>query len=378
MKIVQAIKEQNQDWKYFGEKIKLKAPLVLVFGNRFLLEDKTIVSSIRNEFPYENIVFGSTSGEILGAIVNENSIAVTAIEFEKSSFVVETANILDYNKKAKLLGETLYNVMPKENLKHLFVLSEGSFVNGSSLINGIEKNMNPNIPITGGMCGDDARFEKTLASFKENPKEGEVVLIGFYGETLEISYASYGGWTPFGPERKITKSKGNILFEIDGKPALDLYKFYLGDKASQLPQASLLFPLNVIPEGKTEAVVRTILSINEENNSMVLAGDVPVNSKVQLMMASIDAIALGAQSAAEIANENRKKPAELALIVSCVGRKLVMNQRVEEEIENVQDVIGKSTAIAGFYSYGEMAPFDGINKVCELHNQTMTLTLISE
>ena len=378
MKIVQASKLENQDWKFLQEKVALKNPLVLVFANRYLLEDKNVVADIREQFPYEHIVFGSTSGEIISCNVNDNSISVTAIEFEKSSFIVKSDNILNYNKKAKLLGEALYKEMPKENLKHLFVLSEGSFVNGSSLIDGIEQKMNTVISITGGMCGDDARFEKTLASYKENPKEGEVVLIGFYGETLEISYASFGGWTPFGPERKITKSKGNILFEIDGKPALDLYKFYLGDKASQLPQASLLFPLNVIPEGKTEAVVRTILSIDEENNSMVLAGDVPVNSKVQLMMASIDAIALGAQSAAEIANENRKNPAELALIVSCVGRKLVMNQRVEEEIENVQDVIGKSTAIAGFYSYGEMAPFDGINKVCELHNQTMTLTLISE
>jgi hypothetical protein len=159
---------------------------------------------------------------------------------------------------------------------------------------------------------------------------------------------------------------------------LDLYKHYLGDKASELPQASLLFPLNVIPEGKNEAVVRTILSINEENNSMILAGDVPQNSKVQLMMASIDSIASGAQQAAEIAASNRKKPAELALIVSCIGRKLVMNQRVEEEIEQVQEVIGNATAITGFYSYGEMAPFNGVNKACELHNQTMTLTLMSE
>ncbi len=378
MKIVQAIKEQNQDWKYIGEKIKLNNPLVLVFGNRFLLEEHTTISNIREEFPYVDIVFGSTSGEIIGSNVNENSIAITAIEFEKSNFKVETANIFDFEKNANLLGENLYKKMPKENLKHLFVLSEGSFVNGSALIEGLEKNMSPNIPITGGMCGDDARFEKTLASYKENPKEGEVVLIGLYGATLEISYASFGGWNPFGPERKITKSKGNILFEIDGKPALDLYKFYLGEKASQLPQASLLFPLNVVPEGKTEAVVRTILSIDEENNAMVLAGDVPVNSKVQLMMASIDAIALGAQNAAEIANENRKKSAELALIVSCVGRKLIMHQRVEEEIESVQDIIGKLPSITGFYSYGEMAPFDGMNKVCELHNQTMTLTLISE
>lgn len=378
MKIVQASKLKNQDWKFLQDKKTLNNPLVLVFANRYLLEDDNVLADIRQQFPYEHIVFGSTSGEISSCNVNENSISVTAIEFEKSSFIIKSANILDYDKKAKPLGEALYHQMPKEDLKHLFVLSEGSFVNGSSLIDGMEQNGTANVSITGGMCGDDARFEKTVASYKENPKPGEVILIGFYGDALEISFASFGGWTPFGPERKITKSKDNILFEIDGKPALDLYKHYLGDKADQLPQASLLFPLNVIPEGKNEAVVRTILNIDEENNSMVLAGDVPVNSKVQLMMASIDAIAMGAQHAAEIAIEKRKKPTELALIVSCVGRKLVMNQRVEEEIEQVQDVIGNSAAIAGFYSYGEMAPFDGINKACELHNQTMTLTLISE
>jgi hypothetical protein len=324
------------------------------------------------------VVFGSTSGEIISCNVNDNSISVTAIEFERSLFVVKSDSILNYNQDAKALGQALFNEMPKEGLKHLFVLSEGSFVNGSSLIDGIEQKMNTTISITGGMCGDDARFEKTVASYKENPKEGEVILIGFYGETLEISFASFGGWSPFGPERKITKSTANVLYEIDGKPALDLYKLYLGDKASELPQASLLFPLNVIPEGKNEAVVRTILGINKDDNSMVLAGDVPVNSRVQLMMASIDAIAMGAQHAAEIALENRKNAAELALIVSCVGRKLVMNQRVEEEIEHVQEVLGNATPIAGFYSYGEMAPFNGINKACELHNQTMTLTLISE
>ncbi len=377
MKIVQASKLENQDWKFLQDKIELKNPLVLVFANRFLLEDENVIADIRNQFPYEHIVFGSTSGEIICCNVNDNSISVTAIEFEKSSFVVKNGNILDYDKKAKPLGEALFNEMPKENLKHLFVVSEGSFVNGSSLINGIEINKSSLISLTGGMCGDDARFEKTLASYKENPKEGEVVLIGFYGETLDISFASFGGWIPFGPERKITKSKSNILFEIDDIPALDLYKKYLGDKAEELPQASLLYPLNVTPEGKTDPVVRTILSINNENNSMVLAGDVPVNSRVQLMMASIDGIAEGAQHAAEIAMEKRKNAPQIALIVSCVGRKLVMNQRVEEEIEQVREIIGENIPIAGFYSYGEMAPFNG-DSSCELHNQTMTLTLISE
>lgn len=377
MKIIQASKIENQPWRFLQENETLNNPLVLVFGNRFLLEQKEVIADIRNQFPYEHLVFGSTSGEIIANQVNDNSIVVTAIEFEKSRFEVVTANILDFDKKAKPLGEALYAKMPKDNLRHLFVLSEGSFVNGSSLIDGIEKNGNNSVSMTGGMCGDDARFLKTVASYKENPKEGEVVLIGFYGETLEITFASFGGWLPFGPERKITRAKANILFEIDDQPALDLYKNYLGDKASELPQASLLYPLNVTPLGKSEPVVRTSLSINDENNSMVLAGDVPVNARVQLMMASVDGIAAGAQHAAEIAMENRKTAPEVAILVSCIGRKLVMNQRVEEEIEQVQEIIGNQTAITGFYSYGEMAPFNGQSN-CELHNQTMTLTLISE
>jgi hypothetical protein len=377
MKIIQASKLKNQDWNYLQEKSALKNPLVLVFGNRYLLEDEEVINNIRNEFPYEHIVFGSTAGEILCCNVHENSISVTAIEFERSSFVVERENILDYDKNAKTLGEALYDKIPKENLKHLFVLSEGSFVNGSSLIKGLEVEIDSKVSITGGMCGDDARFEKTVASYKENPKVGEVVLIGFYGETLEITYSSFGGWIPFGPERIITKSEANILYEIDGQPALDLYKKYLGDKASELPQASLLYPLNVTPEGKKEPVVRTILNIKNDDQSMILAGDVPMNSKVQLMMASVDGIAEGAQTAAEFAMKNRKNNPELAILVSCIGRKLVMNQRVEEEVEQVRETIGEKIPMTGFYSYGEMAPFNESTS-CELHNQTMTLTLISE
>ena len=377
MKIIQAYKEDGKEWEYFQQKATLKNPLVLVFGNRYLLEKSEIIENIRAEFPYENIVFGSTAGEILCCHVNDNSISVTVIEFENATYKVERENILDFNKNAVELGKSLYEKMPKDNLKHLFVLSEGSFVNGSSLINGLETNLNSSLSITGGMCGDDARFEKTVASFKENPKEGEVILIGFYGESLEISFASFGGWIPFGPERIITRSEGNILYEIDGQPALDLYKKYLGEKSNELPQASLLYPLNVTPDGKKDPVVRTILNINDEDQSMILAGDVPVNSRVQLMMASVDGIAQGAQTAANLAMTKRKNKPELALLVSCIGRKLVMNQRVEEEVEQVREVVGDMVPLAGFYSYGEMAPFNGSTS-CELHNQTMTLTLISE
>ncbi|TAI47165.1 FIST signal transduction protein [Flagellimonas allohymeniacidonis] len=375
MKIVQAKRIGNENWEFQQEET-LKEPLVLVFGDRYLLEDNKLFGEIQEMYPDGHLVFGSTSGEIMDTNVYDGSITLTAIEFEKTRFKIENKNVSDY-ASIEEMGEAISKSFDKENLDHLFVVSDGSFVNGSGLIQGLESDSSFQASITGGLCGDGARFEKTLASYNENPKQGEVIAIGFYGDELEVSYANYGGWTAFGPVRTITKSKNNVLFEIDGKPALDLYKKYLGERAEELPQAALLYPLTVQQHDKKEPLVRTILTIDEENSSMILAGDVPVDSKVQLMMSTVDDIAEGASKAAELAMRGRKNKPELAILISCVGRKLVLDQRTEDEIEEVADIIGDQAAITGFYSYGEMAPFAGKNE-CQLHNQTMTLTLLSE
>lgn len=375
MKISQGKRTKNGEWVLNNE-VKLIKPLVLVFADRFILESNKVYDEIRTMFPDGELVFGSTSGEIMETSVFEETITFTAIEFEKTSFKIVSENVSDYVDIQKM-GRAISDKFDKKDLNHMFIVSDGSFVNGSGLIEGLESDENFNASITGGLCGDGARFEKTLTSYNESPKQGEVVAIGFYGEALEVSYANYGGWTPFGPERTITKSVGNVLYEIDGQPALDLYKKYLGEKAKDLPQAALLYPLTVQQSDDAEPLVRTILNIDEKANSMILAGDVPVNSKVQLMMSTMDDIANGASNAAELAMNNRMNQPELAILVSCVGRKLVLAQRTEEEIEEVKDVIGNQAMITGFYSYGEMAPFAGKNE-CQLHNQTMTLTLMSE
>ena len=377
MKIEQGIKEKNTNWRFLEDRVELNNPLVFVFGNRYALEDEKIYDEIKALYPSGEIVFGTTSGEILEKNVFEESIVLTAIEFEQSSYKVVHENMNDHNMNVEELGHSLVQSLPTEGLKHTFIISEGTNVNGSGLIKGMEAKLTAEVSISGGLCGDDARFERTLASYNENPKEGEVVCIGFYGESLEITSANYGGWTSFGPQRTITKSKNNMLFELDGKPALDLYKLYLGDKAKGLPEAALLYPLSVHMTDSKEVLVRTILTIDEENNAMVLAGDVPEGSKVQLMMSTVDDIADGALIAGNYAMRNRKSKPDLALLVSCVGRKLVMDQRTEEEVEEVKGAIGDETKIMGFYSYGEMAPFAGQNE-CKLHNQTMTLTLFSE
>ncbi|MGB3145858.1 MAG: FIST N-terminal domain-containing protein [Maribacter sp.] len=375
MKIEQAIKTANEPFVFKNERMLLKNPLVLVFGDRFLLEEEGLLDDVKIIYPNGHFVFGSTSGEIIGATVLDNSLTITAIEFEKAQFLVKRENVKDFENNDFGLGKSLLSQFPKENLTNIFLVSEGSFVNGSSLISGL-KEENQDINISGGLCGDGDRFQKTLCSYNEQPKEGEVVAIGFYGNSLEISSASFGGWSTFGPERSVTKSKGNILFELDGKPALDLYKKYLGEKSKDLPKSALLYPLNVCVDDQ-QAIVRTILNINDEKNTMMLAGDIPEGSKVQLMMSTVDDIAEAASKAAKLAMENRVHKPELAILISCVGRKLVMGQRTEEEIEEVVSVIGEDAVVTGFYSYGEMAPFSG-QESCRLHNQTMTLTLISE
>jgi hypothetical protein len=381
MKTVQLRKNNTSDWEYLSEKIELKKPLVLVFGNRFMLESDTIYNEIKEIFNDGHIVFGSASGDISTQSVSDDSLTITAIEFEKSSFIIKTTNVLENNSNEDIdsfkVGKDLISQLPKEGLKHVFVLSEGSFINGSQLTKGMNAATKDNLLITGALCGDAARFEKTICSYNESPKAGEIVAIGLYGESLEVTFSINGGWTPFGPERIVTKSKGNVLYELDNLPALDLYKKYLGEKAKELPGAALLYPLNVKSVEDNNSIVRTILNIDEEENSMILAGDIFKDSKVQLMMTNVDNIVNAAEKAAISASEARKNKAELAILVSCIGRKLVLAQRVEEEVEEVMEVVGESTAITGLYSYGEIAPFIGENN-CQLHNQTMTITLISE
>ncbi|WP_434035531.1 FIST signal transduction protein [Formosa sp. 4Alg 33] len=376
MKTVQ-LKKKGNAWAYLTPKQDLKNPLVLAFGNRFQLEDPNVYNDVKKLYPDGHIVFGSTCGDIAGGMVDDESISLTALELEKSSFLIKTSNVLHADLDSYKTGKDLVKQFPQAGLKYIYVISEGSFINGSQLTKGMNAGTEDNVLITGGLCGDEARFEKTLAAYNENPKSGEIVAIGFYGETLEVTFSIHGGWTPFGPERTVTKSEGNILYELDNLPALDLYKKYLGEKSKALPGAALLYPLNVTTENENQSIVRSILNINEAENAIVLAGDITQNAKVQLMMTNVDNIANASERAARQALELRHKKPELALLVSCIGRKLVLDQRVEEEIDEVVAVVGNETTISGFYSYGEIAPFHGENK-CQLHNQTMTITLISE
>ncbi len=378
MKIEQLFWEKETGWKMFSKnQLTVAAQLVLVFGQRECIEVPEIYSELREKYPHADIVFCSTSGEIMDIEVKDDSISVSALYFENTP-VKAISEYIAEAKDSYLIGRKLSETLNAPDLKHILVFSDGQIVNGSRLVQGLNDAVNHAIPIAGGLASDNARFERTSVGLNCVPKEGNVVAIGFYGENFQIGHGSMGGWSTFGPERRITKSQDNILYELDHASALELYKNYLGEQAKELPGAALLFPLCIRTEENGEMIVRTILSIDEENQSMIFAGDMPVGSTAQLMYANFDNLIDGASVAAEMTLTGlRHNHASFALLISCVGRKLVLGARTEDEVEEVRLALGENVAISGFYSNGEISPLIESPK-CELYNQTMTITTYSE
>lgn len=354
-----------------------KCQLLIGFGEKRLLLEQPIYEELKKKFPNASIALCSTAGEIFSSEVLNDSLTLTAIEFEKTKVQSTSINISNY-KSSFDAGVALIQNLEQNDLKYVFVLSDGGMVNGSELVRGIETIINHKIPVTGGLAGDGTSFQSTLVGLNEKPKTGNIVAVGLYGNYIKIGHGSMGGWEMFGLEKKITKSISNELFEIDNANALDIYKEYLGKYANELPSSALLFPLSIKLNESENPIVRTILSINNETKSMIFAGDVPEGSKVRFMKANFDKLIDAASDAAENSLVNLKESTpKLAILISCVGRKIILDKRIDEEVEAVINVLGTDAVITGFYSYGEISPLHP-NTKCELHNQTMTITTFDE
>lgn len=352
------------------------ANLVIGFGASALVADENNFANIREKFPNATLAMASSAGEIFDKEVFDNTISLIAMQFDDTKIATSEVNIEDYNNSFDA-GHTLVTKLPKEALKLIFVLSDGGKVNGSELVKGINEATESKVLVTGGLAGDGAKFEKTFVGLNQVPTSGKVIAIGFYGEKLQVSHGSIGGWESFGLERTVTKSDKNVLYEIDDKSVLELYKNYLGKYAEELPGSALLFPLSIKLNDKDDLIVRTILSVDEQNQSMTFAGDLPLGSKVRFMKANFDKLIDAASDAANNCLRMNSISPKVALLISCVGRKVILNNRIDEEVEAVSDIFNNTTLLTGFYSYGEISPLRPFSG-CELHNQTMTITCLNE
>lgn len=364
--------------------VSLQPQLVLVFASLEAMQALD-AGRIRALIPQAQWVGCSTAGEISGQGVSDGSIVLTALHFDRPAFRVASVELADMTD-SQAAGRRLAARLAHPELRHVLVLGQGAGINGSALVDGLTGTLGDGVVVSGGLAGDGGRFTGARVWGPDGISATSVVGIGFDGPGWHISHGSMGGWQRFGPVRSVTRSDGNVLYELDGERALDIYKRYLGDYAAQLPASGLLFPWSVLgSDAQAEGITRTLLGISEADGSLIMAGDIPQGGQLQLMHASVDALVDAAEQAAQTAAATTTdQPGTavgpdqaLALLVSCVGRKLVMGARVDEEVEAVSQMLGQHTTLAGFYSNGEISPHIHSTN-CKLHNQTMTITLLRE
>ena len=359
----------------FGE---LQPHLVTVFGAPAFLSDARFVRALQDAYPSACLLGCSTAGEISSDGVTEEDCILTGVEFS-SSQVVQASAHLDSMEDSFDAGTRIGAQLRAPGLKAIIVFAPGVAINGSALVDGIVQRVGTEVPITGGLAGDGGAFARTWTLRSQGASTQEIVAIGLHGDALEFAHGSFGGWKPFGPVRRITRCEGNIVCEIDEEPALAVYQRFLGDHARDLPASGLLFPFAIVDaKGNETGPIRTILAVDREAGSLTLAGAVEVGSYLKLMHADTDRLVGGATTAAEFARKVCPVTGtSLAVLVSCIGRKLVMGKRVGEEVAAVGRVLGKQSTLTGFYSYGEISP-RALSKMCGLHNQTMTISWLGE
>jgi hypothetical protein len=362
-------------WRFDNEAPFETAQLVLYFAAPGTLDDGERLAELHRRHPAAKLVGCTSGGEILGSEVYDGTIVAVALKFDHARIELRSRRLSECQGSLDA-GCRLGADLPKDDLRAVFVLSDGTLVNGSDLVRGLRETLPADVVLTGGLAGDGAEFKSTLVGADCPPETGLIAAIGFYGASVDVRHGSYGGWDAFGPDRVITRSDGNVLYELDGEPALDLYKRYLGDEAARLPGSALLFPLKVRRDGnRGTELVRTVVGIDEANKAMIFAGDVPAGSSVQLMRGNFDHLIEGAGQAAQ--QTGGTMSGGLAILVSCIGRKLLLGQQVVDEVEAVAEILGPDCTAIGLYSYGEISPHEFTGS-CDLHNQTMTITVIGE
>ena len=359
---------EQRSWRGSWSDTKIdnsKVNLLLLFGDCEYFKTKQMFDEVRDIYPNAIIVGCSTSGSIIGDNISDNDIIATAIIFEKDiSLKVITIDDMDEDL---IINEAI----KLKDSKHTFVLSCG-LISGDVIAKSFNK---AGVVISGGLAGDGTRFGNTYVIANDIAKQNRIVAIGFYGDDLIIKTGCYAGWDEFGPEKIITKAENNIIYEIDNEPALTLYRRYLGDEAVNLPSSGLRFPINIRENESERPIIRALLNINNSDNSIILAGDAPVGYFAKFMKTNIDNLIDNAILAAQDAKFETTENNHLTIAVSCIGRRIVLGQIVEEELEVVADTL--KGYMTGFYSYGELAPFHNTT-VCKLHNETITLTTIYE
>ncbi|WP_419899349.1 FIST signal transduction protein [Roseomonas sp. USHLN139] len=357
--------------------------LILCFGRGAVLEQA--LAPLRQACPAARLVAGGAQAMMRGAELQQEGAVAVALRFAATPFrIVE--QVVAGTGDDRRAGQALGAALSAPDLAGILVLADGITVNGSELLAGLRDRLGQGCALFGGMLSDTARPEEPGPpglGIDGPPRHGLAAAIGFYGPQVRIAAGAASGVDAFGPRRLITCASGSLLQALDGRPALELYRRYLGEEFVG-SSAALTFPLLVWPPGQPEqAVVRTLIHFDPARGSLRFAGNVPAGHLARLMRGNLDRVAMAAADAARQACAGLPAlPGDrLALLVSCIGRLQLLGGRTAEEVEDAALALalgeGGGAAPIGFYSYGEICCAGG-GAQTELHNQTMTVLLLGE
>lgn len=364
--------------------------LVLVLAGPAVPGADVPVADLLAAYPRSGVLGCSTAGVVAGDTLVDEEVLVTVLVFARTRVVLEHVP-LDAATSLRAgtgLGERLR--AHGDDLAAVLVLAHGTDVVGNALAEGLSRGTGGQVPVFGGMsaglpepgghlppCWVLAGGEVHGGAGGGADRAGVVAGVGLYGEHVGLSTGTGSGWADLGPRRRVTRSEGATLHELDGKPALALYRRYLGEEARGLPVAGLRFPLAIRRTGEEGApVVRSVLDVDDDTDTILLTGDVPQGCTAQLLHQDSEALADAAERAARDAAATAGVPAGLALVVTCLGRRLALGSRTEDELESVVAGLPAGTPALGFYTYGELAPTSA--RSCDLHNETLTVAVLGE
>ncbi|MGE0312745.1 MAG: FIST signal transduction protein [Lautropia sp.] len=383
MKLIGTYTHRQGRWQGDGDAVPPLGPdtdhertLALVFGAAEQLDDPAPIAELRALLPRAKLVGASGAGAVSSMDVLDASATLALVRFEHTDMAVvgeEVAAVDDSRAAGIAIARRL---VAREGLSAVYVLADGLLVNGPELVQGLNEILPRGVSLAGGMAGDTVAFQRTWTIVDGVPRQRHVTAVGFYGTRLQMQRGCRGGSVGFGPRRMVTRSAGNVVYELDGAPALQLYKDFLGEHASSLPGGASHFPLSVFRTPQSEAVIRFVLGIDEAAQSITVAGDIPEGSQVQLSRANRSDLLEGALQAASEATAGLESGPVLNLVVSCIGRRIVLGEQTEEELETTVEQLPAGSMQAGFYSYGEISA--STDRRCDMHNMTLTMTTLAE
>jgi hypothetical protein len=355
------------------------------FNHRELLAG---ISSVAKDIP---MVGGTTAGEISSSGFSTGSVVVMALSNEDLEFVTGIGYDMSSDEAAcsvAMANDILKKAAFDPNAS-LLVFPNGMGGDGLKVLEGLQLVLGKDFEITGGYLGDDERFECTYQYYNGVVYKDTIVgLMVMKKKGFRTGVGVRSGFTSIGNSFICTSSEGNVVKEFEHTKALEMYKDFLGEeRASRLPAVCLEYPFGIVdrnPVDNTESLfqLRCGLSVDHEKGTISLAASIPEGSEVTLTTASRGDIINGAREAAAQAKKALAGATPMAIIMfSCVGRKLVLGRRVQEEVDAVLECIGPDVPLIGFYTYGEIGPIDQTRKELssvKFHNETVVLWVLGK